>query len=166
MKDFTLPVAYSLIKALEGEQLEAYLDSENILTIGIGITEYFYPGLTINTKITAEESQALFCRVIQAFIPRLTKLKDWNSLTANQQAAMISFAFNTGYYPGHPDFDTLNRALSISGTNPQVPKAFMLYVNPGSPSELGLKRRRRAEGLVWYGRSAENAKETAWKEIK
>ena len=33
-----------------------------------------------------------------------------------------------------------------------VPKALLLYVNPGSSFEAGLKRRRQAEGELWNGR--------------
>ena len=31
----------------------------------------------------------------------------------------------------------------------QVPAALLLYVNPGGPSEAGLRRRRKAEAAFW-----------------
>ena len=43
---------------------------------------------------------------------------------------------------------TLTKRLQ-AGELEQVPAALMLYVNPGGPSEAGLRRRRKAEAALW-----------------
>ena len=45
---------------------------------------------------------------------------------------------------GAQGFDTLSSALR-TGELEAVPAALMLHVNPGGPSEAGLRRRRKAE---------------------
>jgi GH24 family phage-related lysozyme (muramidase) len=166
MKDKAYQYFYELICLLEGEKLDAYLDSEGIVTIGVGITSTFMPGLMLGKSITKEESQRLLKVASNYFLKGLEKIQDWDECTSSQQAALLSFAYNTGYFYGHKDFNTLNRALAIGCNNPAVPKALLLYVNPGSPSELGLKRRRRAEGLVWYGKQPKAAVDQAWSEVR
>jgi lysozyme len=167
MKDKAYKYAYDIISRLEGERLDAYLDSEGIVTIGVGITATIKPGLQLGMSITKEESQQLFHTAIAYFIKGLERIEDWDECTSSQQAALLSFAYNTGYFYPHKDFATLNRAIAIGCNNPEVPKAFMRYVNHGSPSELELelKRRRRAEGLLWYGKQPKAAVEQAWTEI-
>jgi Phage-related lysozyme (muraminidase) len=67
----------------------------------------------------------------------------------NRQAALLSFTYNCGpRWFGAQGFDTLSTALK-AGQLEAVPAALMLYVNPGGPSEAGLRRRRKAEGALW-----------------
>ncbi len=49
---------------------------------------------------------------------------------------------------GAEGFTTLTRRLR-QGNLEQVPAALMLYVNPGGPTEAGLRRRRKAEAALW-----------------
>ena len=73
----------------------------------------------------------------------------WDEMHHDMQGALISFGYNLGYhfYNGE-DFDTITRELKNKNW-PAVPDALMLYVNPGSPYEAGLTRRREAEGELW-----------------
>lgn len=77
----------------------------------------------------------------------------WSALTKNQQAALLSFSFNTGWECGDEGFDSLNKAIK-GGKLYNVPVYLKKYTNG---KLLGLVRRRRAEGLVWYGRSPVDA---------
>ncbi len=62
---------------------------------------------------------------------------------------MLSFTYNCGpAWFGGEGFATLTTRL-CHGELDQVPAALMLYVNPGGPSEAGLRRRRKAEAALW-----------------
>ncbi len=70
-------------------------------------------------------------------------------MSCHQQAALLSFTYNCGpnWFGGNV-FATLSRCL-LQGELEQVPAALLLYINPGGPSEAGLRRRRKAEGALW-----------------
>jgi hypothetical protein len=62
---------------------------------------------------------------------------------------LISFAYNlgTGFY-GATGFETISKRLRERDWG-AVPEALLLYRNPGTNVEAGLKRRRIAEGNLW-----------------
>jgi hypothetical protein len=66
-----------------------------------------------------------------------------------QQSALISFAYNlgAGFY-GAEGFETISKRLREKDWA-AVPDALLLYRNPGTNAEAGLKRRRIAEGKLW-----------------
>jgi len=73
----------------------------------------------------------------------------WREFNVNQQAALLSFTYNCGpAWFGGEGFSTLTNRL-CHGEQDKVPAALMLYVNPGGPSEAGLRRRRKAEAALW-----------------
>ena len=73
----------------------------------------------------------------------------WKNMSSNQKSALISFAFNLGaYFYGLSGFSTISRALKNHEWD-QVPGALLLYRNPGSHFEEGLRRRRIEEGRIW-----------------
>jgi GH24 family phage-related lysozyme (muramidase) len=73
----------------------------------------------------------------------------WSEMNANQQSALTSFGWNLGArFFGSPGFNTISACLSDRAWG-EVPAALMLYVNPGSAFEAGLRRRREAEGRLW-----------------
>jgi len=77
------------------------------------------------------------------------RIAGWQELSVNQQAALLSFTYNCGpNWYGSQGFSTLTRHLRNRELE-QVPAALMLYVNPGGPSEAGLRRRRKAEAALW-----------------
>jgi len=86
-----------------------------------------------------------------AIVPILSsKIPTWGIMNANQKATIISFAYNLGSnFYGSLNFNTITKALSKKENFSQVPAALMLYVNPGSNFEAGLRRRRQAEGKLW-----------------
>jgi hypothetical protein len=78
----------------------------------------------------------------------------WAALSAHQQAALLSFSYNVGrnWYGGE-GFATITARVR-DGLLEQVDEAMKLYINPGTPVEAGLKRRREAEGRLWNGKGS------------
>jgi GH24 family phage-related lysozyme (muramidase) len=167
----TLPVCgVELIKKFEGclkdvggGWLEAYPDPKTggiPWTIGWGSTRKldgtaFKPG----ERITKAEADSLllhqlehnYYSKLQATIPY------WDEMSENQRGALLSFCYNLGAaFFGSPNFNTITNLLKTKQWA-AVPNALMLYRNPGTRVELGLKRRRLAEGLVWQGMSVDEA---------
>jgi GH24 family phage-related lysozyme (muramidase) len=145
----------NLIKEFEGCELEAYFDpgtGDLPITIGWGST-YKEDGSTwqLGDRITqAEADNLLSYTIYKDFLPKLQQIPTWAAMTENQQGAVLSFAWNVGaYFYGASGFSSITRALSDRQYFGNVPTALMLYTNPGSSVEEGLKRRRKAEGDLW-----------------
>ncbi|MEN9387158.1 MAG: hypothetical protein RLZZ255_134, partial [Cyanobacteriota bacterium] len=147
-------VALPLVKEFEGCRLTAYPDPETGAepwTIGWGSTAYA-DGREVRKgdRISQALADSLLagrleqdCRLLDQRIPL------WQQLSVNQQAALLSFTYNCGpNWFGSSGFSTVTKALQ-AGVLEQVPPALMLYVNPGGPSEAGLRRRRKAEAALW-----------------
>ncbi|MFN9659258.1 MAG: glycoside hydrolase family protein [Cyanobacteriota bacterium] len=147
-------VALPLVKELEGCRLTAYPDPETGAepwTIGWGSTcdsqgRPFKEG----DRISQEQADALLRSRLEDDWRRLRDcIPIYKALSLNRQAALLSFTYNCGpRWFGAQGFDTLSNALK-AGQLEAVPAALMLYVNPGGPSEAGLRRRRKAEGALW-----------------
>lgn len=73
----------------------------------------------------------------------------WAEMADHQKCALISFAYNlgSGFYDA-AGFATITKRLKEKDWA-KVPEAMLLYRNPGSSVEAGLKRRREAEGRLW-----------------
>jgi GH24 family phage-related lysozyme (muramidase) len=147
-------VALPLVKEFEGCKLTAYPDPETgdtPWTIGWGSTTYG-DGAPVKRgdQISQELADALLAgRLERDSYVLAQRVPGWARLTANQQAALLSFTYNCGpRWLGAQGFETLSKALKAGDLN-AVPAALMLYVNPGGPSEAGLRRRRKAEGALW-----------------
>lgn len=147
-------VALPLVKEFEGCRLTAYPDPETggaPWTIGWGSTRDsqgrpFKEG----DRISQEQADALLRSRLEDDWRRLRDcIPTYKALSVNRQAALLSFTYNCGpRWFGAQGFDTLSTALK-AGQLEAVPAALMLYVNPGGPSEAGLRRRRKAEGALW-----------------
>ena len=150
--DYTLGIR--LIKEFEGCHLTAYpdpLSGGEPYTIGYGTTRYG-DGRKVSRgdKITVIEAD-LFMRVeIDRIVKKLSEtVPYWSEMTDGQQSALISFAYNlgSGFY-GSGGFETISKRLRERDWD-AVPDALLLYRNPGTNVEAGLKRRRVAEGALW-----------------
>jgi GH24 family phage-related lysozyme (muramidase) len=153
-KQADLAAALKLIKDFEGCHLEAYpdpLSGGEPWTIGYGTTRYgdgrpVKPG----DKINAIEADLLLRQEVDRIA---SKLRDtvpyWGEMADHQKCALISFAYNlgTGFY-GAKGFETISKRLREKDWA-GVPDALLLYRNPGTNVEAGLKRRRIAEGDLW-----------------
>lgn len=142
-----------LIREFEGCHLTAYLCPASRWTIGWGNIRHF-DGTPVKKgdKITqAVADQMLAATVEFKVLPELEKIPHWREMNANQQGALISFAWNLGWhFYGSPGFETITARLRDKDWA-RVPDALLLYRNPGSSFEAGLKRRRQAEGRLWSG---------------
>jgi GH24 family phage-related lysozyme (muramidase) len=153
-KQADLAAALKLIKDFEGCHLEAYpdpLSGGDPWTIGYGTTRY-QDGRRVSRgdKINAIEADLLLRREVDRIAEKLrATVPYWVQMTDNQKCALISFAYNlgSGFY-GTTGFETISRELREKDW-PAVPDALLLYRNPGSNVEAGLKRRRIAEGDIW-----------------
>lgn len=147
------PQGVSLIAEFEGFRANVYDDGVGVATIGYGSTFYLdgrkvawgdpsigEPEAREMMEVIAEKN---FWNVIKRSIPY------WNEMNDNQRSALLSFSYNLGaHFYGSSGFNTISTTLSDKRWN-DVPAALMLYVNPGSSVEAGLKRRRKAEGDLW-----------------
>jgi GH24 family phage-related lysozyme (muramidase) len=151
-----LAAALKIIKEFEGCHLEAYPDplhGWDVATIGYGTTRYpdghkVAKGDTIN----AIQAEMLLRQEIDRIAAKLRDtVPHWVAMADHQQCALISFAYNlgSGFY-GAQGFETISRELREKDWA-AVPAALLLYRNPGTNVEAGLKRRREAEGRLWAG---------------
>jgi GH24 family phage-related lysozyme (muramidase) len=153
-KQADLAAALKLIKDFEGCHLEAYpdpLSGGDPWTIGYGTTRY-QDGRRVRPgdKINAIEADLLLRQEVDRIAEKLrATVPYWVQMADNQKCALISFAYNlgSGFY-GTTGFETISRELREKDWA-AVPDALLLYRNPGSNVEAGLKRRRIAEGDIW-----------------
>lgn len=144
----------NLIKEFESCHLKAYPDPKTKgrpYTIGWGSTRKrdgspFYLGETI----TQEEADELFTYQIEnEFMASIEKIPYFSSMSEEQVGALLSFAYNLGaWFYGSSGFKTITKRLKDKEWD-LVPQALMLYVDPGSDVEAGLRRRRGREADLW-----------------
>ena len=152
--DSVVPAAaIDLIAEFEGFVPTVYDDGVGVATIGYGSTFYLDGKRVVwgDPAITEPEARKMmesicekdFWNVIKNTIPF------WEEMNDNQRSALCSFAYNLGaHFFGSSGFSTLSACL-IDKAWDEVPAALLLYINPGSPVEAGLRRRREAEGELW-----------------
>jgi GH24 family phage-related lysozyme (muramidase) len=153
-KQADLAAALKLIKDFEGCHLDAYPDPLSggaPWTIGYGTTRYS-DGRAVSKgdRINAIEADMLLRQEVDRIAAKLrTTVPYWVEMTDAQKCALISFAYNlgAGFY-GTKGFETISARLREKNWA-GVPDALLLYRNPGTNVEAGLKRRRIAEGDLW-----------------
>lgn len=155
-KQQDLGAALKLIQAFEGCHLDAYpdpLSGGEPWTIGYGTTRY-QDGRKVakGDKINAIEADMLLRQEVDRIAAKLrSTVPFWIEMADHQKCALVSFAYNlgSGFY-GAPGFETISRELREKDWA-AVPAALLLYRNPGTNVEAGLRRRREAEGRLWAG---------------
>ena len=153
-KQVDLAAALKLIKAFEGCHQDAYpdpLSGGDPWTIGWGTTRYT-DGRPVRKgdRINMVEADMLLRLEVDKIADKLrATVPHWKVMTDQQKCALISFAYNlgSGFY-GAKGFETISKRLREKDWA-GVPDALLLYRNPGSNVEAGLKRRRIAEGDLW-----------------
>jgi GH24 family phage-related lysozyme (muramidase) len=143
--------ALAIIREFEGCRLNAYLCPAGVWTIGVGATRY-PDGRAVaqGDTIIAIEADLMLRQEIDRISSKLcSTIPHWSAMRDGQRSALISFAFNLGdnFYNAE-GFETLSKRLSDKDWA-KVPDALLLYRNPGSDFEAGLRRRREAEGKLW-----------------
>ena len=137
--------------------LTAYPDAEigyNKITIGWGST-FYKDGrpISIDDEITQDEADDLYdYNCYHTFWKKLlSTIPYWDEMTNQQRATLCSFAYNNGaHFFDHPNYQSITRNLQEKDWR-AIPGTLMMCRNPNGPTEVGLGRRRRAEGLVWIG---------------
>jgi GH24 family phage-related lysozyme (muramidase) len=160
-----LAPAQAIIKNWEGCKLAAYADSGGIWTIGWGTTSVngtpVRKGDQISQALADELLRAEILRIaaeLHQIIPAVAK---WGG---NQQAALISWAYNVGL--GAVKDSTLRKRIN-AGESAQVviPQELPKWnkVN-GKPLE-GLTRRRAAEVALFVGAAIPPAPPPTWRNV-
>ena len=134
--------------------MEAYPDPDTKgkpYTVGWGSTrKRDGTPFKLGEKITKKEADELFdWQIRNEFLPSIQKIPYWSEMNDYQRGALLSFAYNLGAnFYNNSGYETITRVLKNKEWN-KVPAALELYRNPGSDVELGLLRRRKAEGKLW-----------------
>jgi len=139
----TSPHGIALIKHFEGCETTAYQCSANVWTIGYGHTR----GVREGDKITEDKAEYLLLEDLkhfEGFVDRLVEV----SLNQDQFDALVSWTFNLG--PTNLGESTLLRKLN-QGHYDEVPAQMARWNRSDGKVSEGLKRRRKAEGLLWQG---------------
>jgi GH24 family phage-related lysozyme (muramidase) len=155
-KQADLGAALQLIQQFEGCHLDAYPDPASggePWTIGWGTTRYS-DGRKVSKgdKLNRVEADMLLRQEVDRIAAKLREtVPHWREMADHQQCALVSFAYNlgSGFY-GSTGFETISRELREKDWD-AVPAALLLYRNPGTNVEAGLRRRREAEGKLWQG---------------
>jgi GH24 family phage-related lysozyme (muramidase) len=150
-KQVDLGFALKLIQQFEGCHLDAYLCPARVWTIGWGNTRYT-DGRPVKKgdKINRIEADMILRQEVDRIAKQLGgAVPYWREMSDEQRSALVSFAFNlgSGFY-GAAGFETITARLRDKEWS-KVPDAMLLYRNPGSSFEAGLRRRREAEGRLW-----------------
>ena len=147
------PQCLDIIAEFEGFRSSPYLCPAGIPTIGYGNT-FYSDGRKVSMSdpsITEAEGRVMLADICEKdFWNVLTNtIPYWGEMNDNQRSALTSFGWNLGAkFYGSPGFNTLSACLRDRAWG-EVPGALLLYVNPGSSFEAGLRRRREAEGVLW-----------------
>ena len=131
-------------------------------TIGFGFT--YYPDkngkpaskVKKGDRITADQAwEYLELMVADHERSLAQKVIGWEKLNENQQAAIISFAWNLGLgFYGHNNFRTITKLIasvadSQKTSAAEVSRVFGLYINPGTNVTEGLRIRREKEAKLF-----------------
>lgn len=142
-----------IIAEFEGFSPVPYLCPAGRATIGYGNT-FYEDGRSVTMNdgaITEPQAKRMLSQIVEEDFWDVLHITVpfWDELNDNQKSALTSFAFNLGaHFFGSPGFATVSACLRDRAWD-EIPNAFLLYVNPGSSFEAGLRRRREAEGRLW-----------------
>lgn len=133
----------ALIKRFEGCKLNAYLCPAGVWTIGYGHTGEVKQGMVW----TQQQADDALARDLQSFESAVSACVTV-PITQSQFDALVSFAFNCGV--GALRKSTLLRLLN-AGDYVGAEKQFARWISKGTAAEKGLRRRRKAEALLFNG---------------
>lgn len=129
------------LKKWEGVELQAYQDTGDVWTIGVGHTS----GVTEGMTITEDQADSLLREDIgwaKSVVNRYVKVP----ITQSQYDTLVSFAFNVGEDQFRTS--TLLRKLN-AGDYDAVPRQLLRWVYDNGEYIQGLKNRRIAEAAMW-----------------
>lgn len=149
---------FDVIKTYEGFEAKAY-NKDGKWTVGAGSTTH-PDGTPVKKGDVIDATKAdMYVRhyTYNTVIPTLSNtIPNWNKMNANQQAALISFAYNMGpNFYGAKNRETITAALKSPLTWYKVPAILPLYNKATSQTSgklvilQGLVKRRKAEANLW-----------------
>ena len=147
------PQCLDIIATFEGFSPTPYLCPAGVATIGYGNT-FYEDGRSVTMNdgaITEPQAKRMLENIVKEDFWDVLKITIpyWDLMSDNQRSALTSFGFNLGArFFGAAGFATISACLADKAWD-EVPAALMLYKNPGTPYEEGLRRRREAEGQLW-----------------
>ena len=144
--------AIDLIKEFEGFRSAPYNDGVGVPTIGYGAT-FYESGVKVqysDQPITeARGEEILAFHLIYFWTTQELSIPFWAEMSDGQRGCLLSFSFNVGAnFYASSGFATITGCLKDKRWT-DVPAALRLYVNPGTSTEAGLRRRREAEIELW-----------------
>ena len=136
-------VGIDLIKNFEGCELESYLCSAGVLTIGYGTTKNVVDGM----KITQHQAEELLAKDLEEFEGYVEDLIDV-PLEQNQFDALVAWTYNLG--PTNLKTSTLRKVLN-KGAYDDVAEQIKRWNKANGKVLKGLVRRRNAEAELFDG---------------
>lgn len=133
----------ALIKKFEGCELTAYQCSADVWTIGYGHTR----GVQEADEITVDKAEYILLQDLIEFEEYVDSLVTV-SLNQDQFDALVAWTFNLG--PTNLKESTMLLRLN-DGRYEDVPAQMARWNRSGGEILEGLKRRRKAEGLLFQG---------------
>lgn len=118
--------------------------------------------IEIGEKITPEEAEELLnIKIDKDITPKMEKIPGWDDMTSGQQAALLSFAYNSGEnFYGSKGYEQITDALKNKQWD-RVPEVMKLYNKSGGKVRGGLVTRRETEGNLWTHGFPSNKSETS-----
>ena len=134
------------LKEFEGLRKEAYYDAAGVPTIGYGHTKGVRMG-----DVISEYWAEMF---LKADLYDVEKQVDSLGLELNQPQfdALVSFAFNLGFYKLKTS--TLLKTIKEGGSMRAIKKEFKRWVYAGGQKLKGLERRREWEARRFWARNS------------
>ena len=141
-----------LIKHFEGCSLKSYLCPAGVWTIGFGHTGSNVTEGLVWSQADADEWLRHDCEQFERDVNSLVKVP----LTQGQFDALVSFAYNCGSDIDSDDIaeglgDSTLLKLLNQGHYDLAAKQFGRWISKGTSAEPGLRRRRKAEELLFIG---------------
>lgn len=138
-----------LVKS-EGLELNAYLDTAGIPTIGIGTTRYFGgTRVKMGDKIDINKAYAYF-RFDVKWAEKAVDDLTVDTLNQNQFDALVSFVYNLGVTAYRNS--TLRKRINKNVNDPTIRQEMNKWVNSGGKITPGLVKRRKREADLYFSK--------------
>lgn len=141
-----METALNLIKKHEGLHLQAYRCPAGVWTIGYGHTRDVHPGQSI-TEPQAENLLHADITALRCQLAELQRLTGVN-LSANREAALLSFAFNVGIRAFKRS--TLWLKVVKNQDDPTIAAEFVRWKYADGKVMPGLVKRRAEEAALYF----------------
>jgi lysozyme len=138
----------SIIRKYEGLKLKAYKCPAGVWTIGFGAT-FYENGTKVKEGdvITRDRADKLLFFMAQKFLAAIRPMIT-AKLTANQESALLSFAYNVGTEAFRRS--TLLRKVNANPADPTIRQELAKWVKAGGAVLPGLQRRRAEEADLYF----------------